>query len=135
LTVTATVVEWLTVPDVPVTVRVPAIGVDPDPGLGTPEQPAKTISNTNTVANPSRARVPFPFTSRKVNIDATIRSAISLIKFCIVPEGGRGISKAVLVLVTVTVTGCAVVPSAAVIGEAIVQVVPAGAPVHTNVTL
>jgi len=135
LSVTATVAEWLTPPavpvDVPVIVRLPVIVL----GLLGPPQPAKAMRSNTAVANPSRKRSPLAFGSRKSNSNARIRGTSCGIKIGGVRAGGVGTGKALLVLVSVTCTGCAVFPSAAVTGVAMVQVEPAGAPVQVNPTL
>ena len=113
-------------------VRFPVIG-----GIGCfcPEQPPKAMRSTTAVANPRRTRSPLAFGSRKSNSNARIRGTICGIEIGGVRTGGAGTGKALLVLVSVTCTDCAVIPSAAVIGVAIVQVEPVGAPVQVNPTL
>jgi hypothetical protein len=134
LSVTATVAEWLTLPAVPleapVIVRVPVSG-----GFDPPPQPAKAMRITTAVANPSRRRRPLVFGSKKSNISAKSTGTIWSMEIGGVRTGGSGTSSALLDLVSVTCTDCAVTPSAAVIGVAIVQVEPVGAPVQVKATL
>ena len=135
MSVTATVAEWLTVPavplDVPLIVRFPVIGG----GVLGPPQPAKAMRSNTAVAKPSRTRSPLVFGSRKSNSKARVRGTICSIEIGGVRTGDSGTGRALLVLVSVTCTDCAVFPSAAVIGVAMVQVEPAGAPVQVNPTL
>ena len=136
MSVTATVAEWLTLPaepvDVPVIVRLPVIVL----GLLGPPQPAKAMRSTTAVAaNPSRTRSPLAFSSRKSNSNARISGTSCGIEIGGVRAGGVDTGRALLVLVSVTCTDCAVTPSAAVIGDATVQVEPVGAPVQVNATL
>ena len=136
MSVTATVAEWGTVPaeplEVPVILRFPVSG-----GIVvfTPEQPAKAMRSTTAVANPRRTRSPLAFGSKKSKSNARIRLTICGIEIGGVRTGGAGTVRALLVLVSVTCTDCGVFPSAAVIGVAIVQVEPVGAPVQVNATL
>jgi hypothetical protein len=74
------------------------------------------------------------FGSNKSKNTARIRGTVCQIEIDGVLNGGDGTSEALLILVSVTCTGCAVIPSAAVIGVATVQVVPVGA-VQVNPTL
>ena len=118
--------------EVPVILRFPVIG-----GIVffCPEQPAKAMRSTTAVANPRRTRSPLVFGSRKSKSNTRIRGTICGMEIGGVLTGGAGTGRALLVLVSVTCTGCAVFPSAAVIGVAMVQVEPAGAPVQVNATL
>jgi hypothetical protein len=131
--VTLTVVEWLTEPadpvEVPVIVSVPVMG-------GLPlEHPAITSRRTTAVARLSRPRRPLVCGTNRISAKAKSMNTVDHIEIGEMrPEGG-GISKAPVVRDSVTWTGCAVVPSAAVIGVATEQLVPVGAPVHVNATL
>jgi hypothetical protein len=132
LTVTATVAEWLSLPAVPD--DVPVIVTFPEIGAGDEEQPAMARRMTIAVAKPSRARSPLDFGSRKSSTSARISGTICHIEFGGVRAGGSGISWPLPVRDTVTATDWAVIPSAAIIGVATVQAVPAG-DVQVNATL
>jgi len=133
LTVIATVVEWLSLPaepvEVPVIVTVPVIG-----GLEL-EQPTTTIRSTIAVASPTLTRSPLGFASRNSKSDARISGTICQIEMGGVRTGEDGKSRLPFVLVTTTGTDCAVIPSEAMTGVVMVQVVPIGAPVQVNATL
>ena len=134
LRVTLTVVEWATAPadplEVPVMVIVPVIGAGPPL-----EHPAITSRRTTAVARLSRPRRPLVFGTSRINAKASSMDTMDHVEIGGMRPGSEGISKAPLVRDTVTWTGCAVVPSAAVIGVATEQLVPVGAPVHVNATL
>lgn len=133
LTVIITVAEWLSLPaepvELPVIVTVPVIG-----GLEL-EQPPRTIRSTIAVASPTRTRSPLVFASRKSKSDATSNSTICQTEIGGVWIGEDGKSRLPAVLVITTGTDCGVIPSEAETGVAMVQVVPAGAPVQVNATL
>jgi len=118
--------------EVPVILRFPVIG---GTVVFTPEQPAKAMRRSTAVANPRRTRSRLVLSSRKSESKARVRDTICGIEIGGVRTGGSGTGRALLVLVSVTCTDCAVFPSAAVIGVAIVQVEPVGAPVQVNATL
>ena len=131
--VIATVVEWLSLPavpvEVPVIVTVPVIC-----GLEL-EQPARTVRSTIAIASPTRTRSPLILASRRNKTDARSNGKICQIEIGGVWIGENGKSRLPFVLVMTTGTDCAVVPSEAVTGVAMVQFVPAGAPVQVNATL
>jgi hypothetical protein len=130
--VTFTLAEWVTEPadpvEFPVIVKVPVIGAGPL------EQPAITSRRTTAVTMLSRPRRPLVFGTSRSSANAKSNEVMDHVDMGRKRHGGSGRSRAPLVRDRVTGTDCAVVPSAAVIGEVTAQLVPAGA-VQVNATL
>ena len=118
--------------DWPWIVTLPFIGLTVGPAG--PEQPASTPRRIIAVTIVRRTRSRFVLGSKKRSNNAKVNGTI-----CRGDTGGilisGGTMRPLLVLVICTCAVCAVFPSAAVTGEATVQVVPAGAPVQERETL